>query len=431
MKKLLTLTVSLGLAALCGLTSLAAGAPGSAREAAQVQTQGGNADMNVHTQEPRLNFNRDCGADWVLNDPGAGPILQRMKEAGVETLWLHGYFFGHYTATLEQLAEAKQVLEDLGFAVNIISVPAGHPTFSAGANNIPATWKNRVNVDGTPVYGCPCINDTMIEDNRLAAVKFAQLGFEKIFYDDDLRLGNVDGQIQGCFCDDCIAGFNAQNSLSVTRKKLQRAIASYERSRKFHDWCAAQLDSAGGVWAKLLNAVLVPLEKAVSKCEQKCKSHMLCESWMDYTCGKVLKFLQAVTVPGVTNGLMIMRDGDRRHGIDIPLLRREMPDLFFRVGEEYFVDAAFNTPEGKAALAKSIRGHLALVGDPALCYSETAMIECRLSPANFVEKMKIEIGLGLRNLFFMNGAEPMPTEYWDAIIAARPELLALAQAAAN
>ena len=42
------------------------------------------------------------------------------------------------------------------------------------------------------------------------------------------------------------------------------------------------------------------------------------------------------TPKGARNGIMVMHNGDRRHGIDIPLLRKLMPDnLVFRVGEAH------------------------------------------------------------------------------------------------
>ena len=82
---------------------------------------------------------------------------------------------------------------------------------------------------------------------------------------------------------------------------------------------------------------------------------------------------------------------------------------------------------GRPSLERSIRKHMALIGSVENSFSETTTYPVgALSPANFVEKIRWEIGCGLRNIFLMSGNIFLPDAYWEAILAARDELEYLA-----
>ena len=66
---------------------------------------------------------------------------------------------------------------------------------------------------------------------------------------------------------------------------------------------------------------------------------------------------------------------------------------------------------------------MTLIGSPESAFSETTTYPVgALSPENFVEKMRLEIDCGLRNIFLMSGTVFLPNPYWEAIAAALPEL---------
>jgi hypothetical protein len=124
---------------------------------------------------------------------------------------------------------------------------------------------------------------------------------------------------------------------------------------------------------------------------------------------------------------MVMHNGDRRHGLDIPGIKKAFPNALFRVGESHFADWNFSEPLGRPALERSVRKHLALIGSVENAFSETTTYPVgALSPANFVEKIRWEIGCGLRNIYLMSGNVFLPDPYWEAVIAARDELEYLA-----
>lgn len=83
--------------------------------------------------------------------------------------------------------------------------------------------------------------------------------------------------------------------------------------------------------------------------------------------------MKATAVSGIQTGIMVMHDGDRRHGIDIPAIRRAVPDCLFRVGEGHFQDRSFERNADHAEEVGSIRAHMELIGNPEFCYSETTV----------------------------------------------------------
>lgn len=149
----------------------------------------------------------------------------------------------------------------------------------------------------------------------------------------------------------------------------------------------------------------------------------LTDAWETFQCDSILQFLEQATPEGVIPCPMVMHNGDRRHGLDIRRIRARFPDAIVRVGEGHFSDESFLHPVGRAAIAASIRRHMTLIGSPEYAFSETTTYPVgALSPENFVEKMRLEIDCGLRNIFLMSGTVFLPDPYWEAIAAALPEL---------
>ncbi len=334
-----------------------------------------------------LKLSYDFSARTPLYDPDYPQKVKLLKAAGVEVIWLFGYFYGFFESSPEEMAKAKRILEEDGFEVGAINVPLGHGGNALDPNNpdirleIGDGWRNRVSAKGQSLYNASCISEKTITDSVLAAEAIRDIGIQNIFYDDDLRLSSPDAEIQGCYCDDCIERFCREYNVKTTRAAL------------------AQADDAE-----------------------------LMEAWMNFQCGTLLRFLKAVSLDGTRSGIMVMYRGGRRHGIDIRRIRSELPDVFFRVGEEHFCDERFNEIRALDNINASIHTHMALVGDDRLCYSESTVFPAKaLSPENLIRKIENEIRAGLRNIYVMSGTWFVTPEYWEALAKALPRLKELAQ----
>lgn len=282
----------------------------------------------------------------------------------------------------ETAAKARNLLIDDGFDVIGIGVPLGHPegldtphfTFHEG-------WHIRHDIDDNEVRWCNAITPQLIADVRGNVEKLKELGFDKMIWDDDLRQGNHEGDVQGCFCDSCLAEFSCLLGEKITREMLRPVLR----------------EDAAGLTAEQL---------------------YLREKWMDFTCDRITRFMRETTVPGVQNGIMIMHNGDRRHGLDIAAIQKAVPDCIFRVGELMFDDESFEVPENRRSLVRSILRHKALMGDPAKIFSEsTAYPHSALTPENLRRKIVLERRCGLENICLM-GVERMNSPAYYQMLTA-------------
>lgn len=330
-----------------------------------------------------ISINYTVSARDVMTHPDFPNRLKWMKRAGVEHLWLYGYFFGHHESDPEMIHRARLRLEEEGLRTGVLSLPVGHPGNSLNPNDpsldlaIPPKWHYRINRHGQKEYFISCIDEVMIRHNRSAAQEYAQMGFTRHFFDDDLRLGNWGEQVQGCFCEKCMDEFNLHTGLRFSRAQLAAAID--------HD-------------------------SAVR------------EAWIGYNCDKLTGFMRDTVVPGMTSGIMVMHNGGRIHGISIPDIKAAVPDCLFRVGELHFDDAGFTAPGGRESLANSVFNHLSLIGDNPAYSESTVFPEAAMSPENWINKIRFEIRLGLRNIFLMSGTWFFTEPYWKALERALPEL---------
>lgn len=330
-----------------------------------------------------VSINYSVSARDVMNNPEFPARLKWMKRAGVEHLWLFGYFYGHHEADPELIHRARLRLESEGLQSGVISLPVGHPGNSLNPDDptlelaIHPSWHYRVDRIGQKEYFCADIEENMIAHNRTAAAEYAQMGFTRHFFDDDLRLGNWGDQVRGCFCDDCIDRFNHRANLKLTREQL------------------------------------------ASACDHDSE---ICEAWIQYNCDKLTGFMRDTVVPGMTSGIMVMHNGGRSHGISIPDIRAAVPGCLFRVGELHFDDQSYANPAGQKSLSDSVRNHLSLIGgNPA--YSESTVFPAAaMSPENWLHRIRLEIRLGLRNIFLMSGTWFFSEPYWKALAAAKPSL---------
>ncbi len=337
-----------------------------------------------------LTLHYDFLTSLVLTDPTFfSQKVPLMRAAGVRTVWLDNFIYGVWQNSPEDARRAKTLLEDEGFEVQAITVPLGHGGGDALSGNgsdptIPPTWRNRVGADGSLLGTTTCVDDTVIADCRRAAEIHLELGFTKLFYDDDLRMGSWGPALQGCYCDRCLTRF-------------------YRQYPQFDGMSRRDILRLGVPGSEVRDA------------------------WETVQCDAVIRFLREVTPAGQTPGIMLMHNGDRRHGLDIRRMREAFPDALFRVGEGHFSDGDFLHPLAKDAMATSIRKQLRLIGSSENAFSETTTYPVgALSPEHFVEKLRLEIKAGLRNIFLMSGNVLLTEPYWRALIAAREELEELA-----
>lgn len=330
-----------------------------------------------------LTMNYFADVQKTLYDKDYVSSLELQKKAGVTVLWLLVSMTGRYYGEKEEIIRAKEKLETMGFQVNAIVLPVGHPGNSLNPEEdldlkLPDHWNYRVNAAGEKEYFCACVDDTVIRENRAVVAFCRDAGFQKLFFDDDLRLGNHGSAIRGCYCENCLDEF-------------ARLCGTYH-SR----------------------------EEIVTACGQESE---LREQWIAYNCSKITRFMAETALDGIQTGIMVMHNGGRYHGIDIPAIQKAVPDCLFRVGELHFDDESFESDAFHADEIGSMKRHLALVGNGDMCYSETTVFPPRaLSPENLVKKVELAIRLGIRNIFLMSGTWTMTEEYWNALAENLPRL---------
>ncbi len=323
-----------------------------------------------------LNFNYFADVKKTLYDESYKHSLDLMKKAGVTVLWLEIYFPGRYLAEKSEIIKAKKILEGYGFEVNVITLPVGHPGNALNPDEVidlslPNHWSYRVNALGEKEYFSACIDETVIRENREVVEFCRDAGFKKLFFDDDLRMGNHENEIKGCFCEKCIKEFG-----KLTGKNLSR-------------------------------------EDVAAACREKSP---LSEKWIEYNCQKITRFMKETAAEGIRTGIMVMHNGGKYHGIDIPAIKKAVPDCLFRVGELHFDDQSFENDSEHSDELNSIRNHLEIIGDKSICYSETTVFPPRaLSPENLVKKAELAINEGIENIFLMSGSWVMDDEYWTEL----------------
>ena len=314
---------------------------------------------------------------------GLGTVIKGAQTPGwmkmIRDSHIEGILTPNFNVTgrtsLENIAKVKKILDEEGFAVMAIGLPLGHPegldtpcyTFHEG-------WHIRRDIDNRPVRWCNAITPQLITDIKKHMYELKELGIPAMIWDDDLRQGNYEGDIQGCFCDDCLAEFAGRYSSVIpdgfSRESLRPVI---------------KRDPAG------LNEDQLALR----------------EAWTDFTCERVTRFMRDTSVEGVQNGIMVMHNGDRRHGIDILKIKEAVPDCLFRVGEYMFDDKTFETPGNKRRLVEGVLRHMALMGDVSRIFSESTVYpHGALTPENLRKKIMLERKCGIENINLM-GIERM------------------------
>lgn len=305
-------------------------------------------------------------------------LLSTVAKAGIDAVWVAAFLQGTWHYPPETVALWKQRIEAAGMAMNHITVPLGHPSFTEsapdymdGAHYLP--WQMGVRPDGKRCMGV-CVHPPAAEINAEAVGRLYAAAPGTIFLDDDFRLAPSPADIGGCFCDKHRAAF------------LEK-----------HGYSDAQ-------WNELLDAVnrraLTPLLRA----------------WVEDACDELtacFRTQQQALPPGAL-GIMVMYLGSEKAGIRLS----DYADAPMRVGELMFSDSSFAPVKGKTDELFSALFHRRFVR-PENAYSETtAWPPDGLSAANLAAKFAVSTLADVRNTMLMSGITPYPAVYWDTLAPA-------------
>lgn len=265
-------------------------------------------------------------------------------------------------ASEEATVKSAELIRAAGFEAALIAVPVGHPCPPQIVNGVntrlPPGWRVRTGRDGQPEYNSAELTDRMISDVIDYSARYAALGFDTFFMDDDLRSGNLSPLVTGCFCDDCISAFSEREGKRYTRASL---LASDEKT--LERWCLFQSERVTKLMTEL---------------------------------GRVVK----------KPGIMIMNSGDERHGIDVHALA-DIPGIQVRVGEQHFFDAEASSITGRVENFAAVTGHLYRLGGKTETYSETTVLnipgqESRTTTAEHtLSKAYLALTAGVDNIDWM------------------------------
>ena len=306
---------------------------------------------------------------------GDAELLEIVHEAGVSTVWLAGFFYGHKPYPEELLRNARQRLHEAGLGSQLVTVPLGHPGDSLGARDgdfpltPPQHWRLGHRPEGKTFAGTS-LHAPATQENAAALRQLRKLGFRMCFVDDDFRLARGPGEIGGCFCDE-------------HRGRFLRA-GGYATER----------------WLELLDDVrarrLTPLLRA----------------WLAFTCDELSASFHAQHRAFSGDlGIMVMYLGAEKAGIRL----KDYRAVPFRVGELMFDDRSFAPVKGKTDELFSALFHRRFVR-PDHAFSETtAYPSDKLSAANMAAKLVISMLADVRHTMFMSGLTPFPREHWDVL----------------
>ncbi len=204
---------------------------------------------------------RDFHASFAVtsfeNDPA---LLPTLRNAGINHVWLCGFFYGYWPWPMEKIRGWRKKIEDAGLAVSAINLALGHPGDSLGAQDgkIPLTpptrWKPGVFPNGQ-TYAGTSVHAPAAQENADALAKLQGEGFSQVFLDDDFRLARLPGYIGGCFCDEHRQRFLTLHGYSPERwKELLDDVAGRRRSRMLDEWIEFSCDDLSACFATMRKA---------------------------------------------------------------------------------------------------------------------------------------------------------------------------------
>ena len=147
------------------------------------------------------------------------------------------------------LADRIRRARAAGFScgINILSTVGHHPERRDECLHGP--WRHMTNIDGEACEGRFCPADERYREEYVKPLYeiYCAAGPEFLWIDDDIRYGHIPIG-NGCFCDGCLAAFNAAHGCVYTRETLKKALTSPANTALRKQW----LDAQSGKIASLL-----------------------------------------------------------------------------------------------------------------------------------------------------------------------------------
>lgn len=164
-------------------------------------------------------------------------LLETLKEhpASCDEVWFASEYgfppLSVHRENAKKMARAAATVKKLSIRTSLqISNTLGHGEYMkckdcSGLVREGSGAEHMVGPDGTVAAHCFCWNGEQFRQYTCETIRlYAAFGPHTVWFDDDLRPGNHDPVAFGCFCDNCIAKFNARHGSAFTREQLVREI---------------------------------------------------------------------------------------------------------------------------------------------------------------------------------------------------------------
>ena len=331
----------------------------------------GDTDSFAFKKANKRNFGLCVNTQTLNNYP---EFIQTISSSGITDVWMPYFINGYYPYPMEDILVWKKRFEKKGIAVNIVSVPFGHPGGSLGDSQnydiTPQTWPRRIDIDGKKFSGTS-VHPIVTQENIAVIQKIQKSRFNKLFLDDDFRLAASPGNIGGCFCEAHQKEF--LNKYGYVKKEME--------------------DLRIAIKNRNLNSLV--------------------KNWIEYNCDQLSSSFKAqqAAAPSVKLGIMAMYLGSEKAGIRL----EDYKDSLFRVGELMFSDKNFSPVKGKTDELFSSLFHRRFV-KPTFAFSETTAYPAnKLSAENMAAKLHISTISDVRNTMMMSGLDPFPFSHWGTL----------------
>ena len=185
----------------------------------------------------------------IMENPGCCDEIWFSTGIGAPPLEWH-------RARAEVIAEAATDAKSAGIVPSLqFQATIGHrDSFGTAEMFAMKTWTGWTDWKGVEDRFCSCPRQEAFHKYlRDVSAIYAKIGFSALWIDDDLRIeghkpADSSGRHIGCFCDTCIAAFNAETGGKWTRETLGKAVAEDDgvcaRWRASGTRCAAPRQSS-------------------------------------------------------------------------------------------------------------------------------------------------------------------------------------------
>jgi hypothetical protein len=158
-------------------------------------------------------------------------VLERQRDACDEVWFATEYGFPPLADVEKfalQMGQAAAQIRQLRIVASLqISNSFGHGEYLRYLNFTGISWQGIVGPDGTTSPYCNCPRDPDFLAYLTATTKaYCAWQPDSLWIDDDLRMQNHGRVAYGCFCERCLATFNAQNQTTFSREELATAITT-------------------------------------------------------------------------------------------------------------------------------------------------------------------------------------------------------------